>query len=137
MVNYLTCQDNVTFSDAVAAAQQYEKGCQSVHLQAISQTMPVAPSYTAATAKAEEDPLDQLTKRTERLLQPVVDVIGSLSQRSRQKTVIRIDKLISSVSRTKAPAPLRPKDELDSHEILSPVTDVVSKGMLLGYVPTH
>jgi hypothetical protein len=75
----LTCRDNVTFADAVAAAEQYEKG-QSHHLQAIATSAPTPATNLAATATMKDDPVDQLTKKLEQLLQPMATAIGALGQ---------------------------------------------------------
>jgi hypothetical protein len=85
MVNYLTCRDDVTFSDAVAAAQQYEKG-QTAHLQATAGIAPTPPTPLAAVAAERNDPLDQLARHVERLLQPMLGAVGALDQRMAEES---------------------------------------------------
>lgn len=80
MINYLTCRDQVTYSDVTAAAEQFERS-QLAHLQAITGVTPVQATNIVAAVQPAVDPMDQLTKKLEAMLQPVVTAIGSLNQR--------------------------------------------------------
>lgn len=78
MVNYLTCRDNVSFPDTVAAAEQYEKG-QTAHLQAAANPI-TQNTHLTATANPNVDSVDRLVQKMEKMLQPVVAAIGTIGQ---------------------------------------------------------
>jgi hypothetical protein len=83
MINYLTCRDNVTLGDTVAAAEQFEKG-QLTHLHQIASNTPPVAANLIAAAQPAVDPMEQLAKKLEQMLQPMANAISNLSQQVTQ-----------------------------------------------------
>lgn len=84
ITNFLTYRDNVTFSDVVAAAQQFERS-QNAHLQAITQPTQLNQPVRASLTTSNDDALVQLTKQMEQLMRPMVESVTQLTRALQQR----------------------------------------------------